>query len=215
MVETAVAGVSVEGRPLEIQTLGTGAETVMVLASIHGNEPAGTPLVGALVAELDRDSSPLQGLRLVIVPVVNPDGLARGERLNANGVDLNRNFPSTNRGTRERFGAEGLSEPESATIFRLLEDYRPARIVSIHQPLACVDWDGPALALAKAMAARCELPLRRLGSRPGSLGSYAGMDLKIPIVTLELRPGDEQLAPEALWDLYGGALMAFVTFDGG
>ncbi|MGK0435526.1 MAG: protein MpaA, partial [Planctomycetota bacterium] len=97
-----------------------------------------------------------------------------------------------NREERRRHGAKGLSEPESRALAELLDRHQPARIVSIHQPVACVDWDGPARAVAAAMADACPLPLRRLGSMPGSLGSYAGVDLGIPIVTFELRRGDQR-----------------------
>ena len=83
-----------------------------------------------------------------------------------------------------------LSEPEAAFIAALIDRYDPARIITLHQfisqhqPKGCVDWDGPARELAKEMAEASGLPLQKLGARPGSLGSYAGVELQIPTITL-------------------------------
>lgn len=205
-------GRSCDGRPIEAVTMGNGVEVVLVLASIHGSEPAGTPLVERLFEHLTAHPELLDGRTLISVPIVNPDGYAKRQRLNSNGVDLNRNFPAKNRQERRRHGVAGLSEPESRALAELLARHPPARIVSIHQPVACVDWDGPARAIAAAMADACPLPLRRLGSMPGSLGSYAGIDLGIPIVTFELRPGDEAMDATELWGDYGPAILAFLAF---
>ncbi len=58
------------------------------------------------------------------------------------------------------------------------------------------------------------LPIRKLGALPGSLGSYAGVDLRIPTITLELPRGVERLDPEDLWELYGSALVASIIHLG-
>ena len=39
------AGFSVEGRPIPYQVLGHGRDTILIIATIHGNEEAGTPLL--------------------------------------------------------------------------------------------------------------------------------------------------------------------------
>lgn len=207
-----VAGRSVENRALEYLVIGQGPDVVFILATIHGNEPAGTPLVLRLAEYLRRHPLMLRGRRLVLVPVANPDGMARNRRFNANGVDLNRNFEATNRLDGGKFGYRALSEPESRFIHLLLHQYKPDRIVSVHQPLTCVDYDGPAKALAECMAEYCDLPVRKLGARPGSLGSYAGETLSIPIVTFELPGSAGRLTPESLWSKYGNALVALVLY---
>jgi len=207
-------GQSVEGRPIVARTHGTAdaAATVLIIASIHGSEPAGTPLVERLEAWLADHPEELADRRVVIVPVANPDGYATGERYNPRGVDLNRNFPAGNRTERKIHGGAPLSEPESRALMRALRTYAPDRVVSLHQPVACVDYDGPARALAEAMSAAIEgrLPVRKIGARPGSLGSYVGVTLGRPIVTLELPEGAEVRSADALWDDYGAALIAFV-----
>jgi protein MpaA len=209
-----VSGRSVENRPLAGSEFGKGSETVLILGGIHGDEPAGTALSRRLCAHLASRPGGAAGRRVVVAPAANPDGLARGTRTNARGVDLNRNFSTRNFSSCDRHGHTPLSEPESRFIAALIEHYRPARIVTIHQPLRCVDYDGPGRELAEAMSAACGLPVRKLGARPGSLGSYAGVDRRIPIVTLELPAEASGLGGAALWQRYGPAMMAAIRFDG-
>jgi protein MpaA len=149
---------------------------------------------------------------VVIAPAVNPDGLAARTRTNARGVDLNRNYDTHNRKERARHGGKPLSEPESRYIKGLIDRFRPSRIMSIHQPIRCVDWDGPAEALARAVAEACNLPMKKLGARPGSLGSYVGLELGLPILTVELPAGDSALDPDVLLDRYREALLCFIHF---
>ncbi len=202
---------SVEGRPIEVVRVGDGAEVVLVVAGIHGNEAAGIPLVRQLVTEAEGGPEWLEGRTLVVVPEMNPDGVAADTRTNSRGVDLNRNWPAANRAERPKSGAAPLSEPESAAMARLIDEVRPARILTIHQPLACVDWNGPAADLAAAMAAACDLPAKALGGRPGSMGSHLGDERGLPIITLELpRAADDQPIDER-WARYGPALKLFVT----
>jgi len=165
-----------------------------------------------LCAYLERHPVVLKGRRVVVAPAANPDGLARNRRLNARGVDLNRNFATRNWRPRRRHGPEPLSEPEARFIADLIRRCRPARIVTIHQPKGCVDWDGPARDLAEAMARACGLPLRKLGAQPGSLGSYAGVDRQIPTITLGLPTSATQLSPRSLWRQYGEALLVAIRF---
>src|SRR4029078_5899448 len=84
---TAVAGFSAEHRPIELLHVPGAGARVLVVGSIHGNEPAVIAIVRAL-----ESSHPHADLWLV--PTLNPDGLARGTRQNAHGIDLNRNFPA-------------------------------------------------------------------------------------------------------------------------
>jgi murein peptide amidase A len=207
-----IGGRSVQRRPIVYQTLGFGPDVVLIMATIHGSEPAGTPLVRYLARYLQDNPYLLEGRTVVVVPVANPDGLAHRSRHNARGIDLNRNFAAMNRINTAVYGASGQSEPESAFIDRLLKQYRPNRIVSIHQPLNCVDYDGPARDLAERMARKCRLPLKKLGSRPGSLGAYAGETLGIPIITFEMLAGDSSLSDVQLWNHYGEALLEAVKY---
>lgn len=192
--------------------LGDGPDAIFILATIHGNEAAGTPLVRRLISHLQQNRELLTSRTVVLLPIANPDGLANGTRFNAHNVDLNRNFIAANRRGDVQGGSAALSEPEAYAIYQLTQQYSPNRIVSIHQPLACIDYDGPGQQLANHMAQYCDLPVKRLGAKPGSLGSYAGITLGVPIITFEMLENDSSLDSESLWRKYGRALLAAITF---
>jgi len=86
----AELGRSVEGREIPLATLGPAdaPARVLVVGSIHGDEPGGLAVTRRL-----RRRPPPSGVELWVIDTLNPDGLARGTRQNARGVDLNRNFP--------------------------------------------------------------------------------------------------------------------------
>ena len=65
-----------------------GKPKVVLIAGMHGNEPAPRQILQSL-----RDGDQIHGVNLWVVPTYNPDGAAAGTRKNAHGVDLNRNFP--------------------------------------------------------------------------------------------------------------------------
>lgn len=207
-----IVGKSVQNRPIMCTVVGQGEDTTFILATIHGNEPAGTPLVRRLAEYLQQRPHLLAGRKVVLLPVANPDGMAHNSRYNANGVDLNRNFAAANRRNSAQHGYSPLSEPEAAAVASLIRQYSPDHIVSIHQPSACIDYDGPAWALANHMAQHCDLPVRKLGAQSGSLGSYAGLTLQIPIITLELPGNADSLNENSLWQRYGPALVAAVIY---
>ena len=204
-----VAGHSVEGRAIPVHVRGLGPDVCLVMATIHGDESAGTPLLQRLLAHLEGHPELLRGRRVVVMPVANPDGLANGTRANANGVDVNRNFEAPGRRDGGRYGAGALSEPEAVAVRGVVRQFGPSRVLSLHQPLACVDWDGPAEGIARRVAAAADLPLRKLGTRPGSMGAWAQAS-GLALVTLELPPRVETLGADELWRRYGEAVLRFV-----
>ena len=208
----SIAGKSIENRPIVYSVLGQGTDVIFILAAIHGNERAGIPLVYRLDRYLQQNPQLLEKRKVVLLPTANPDGVARNNRYNARGIDLNRNFATANRINSSRFGRRPLSEPETRVIEQLIRQYAPDRIVSIHQPLACIDYDGPSRALANRMARYCNLPPKKIGAKPGSLGSYAGVTLGIPTITLELPRTADRFNSERLWQQYGPALVAAVAY---
>ncbi|UCD74654.1 MAG: DUF2817 domain-containing protein [Phycisphaerales bacterium] len=212
--EETIIGRTAAGRAVSCRFLGDGPETVLILAGIHGSEPAGTPLVEALHVHLRDNPRPVEGRTIVLLPAANPDGISNGTRTNAQGVDLNRNFPAGNFRPRKGNGGQPLSEPESQALHDLILGRRPRRIVSIHQPLSCVDYDGPAESLARAMAAAGDLPVRKLGLQPGSLGSWAGETLGIPTITVELPAEASRLGQNELWRRYGAMLLVAIDSEG-
>lgn len=212
IARTYIAGFSVKGRPIPYTVIGDGPEKILIIATIHGNEPAGTPLANKLKQNLKNSPSCLENRTIIIIPNANPDGYADNTRHNYRGIDLNRNFPTSNRINNNTNGVEPLCEPESRAIKKVIEKYNPSRVLSIHQPLTCIDYDGPAGLIAERMANHCDLPVRKLGARPGSLGSFLGKDLRTPIITLELPPSASKLNSEQLWQKYGNSITAFINY---
>ncbi len=208
-----IGGWSVNNRPLMVRVYGNGDDVVLLMAGIHGNEAAGVPILERLGKELMARPELLTGRTVVILPMVNPDGVKANKRRNANGVDLNRNFPADNFDATKGHGEDPLSQPESRAVLKQIEKYKPSRIVTYHQPLKCVDYDGEgAQAIAEAMGKHTDLPVKRLGGRPGSLGSYFGIDHNIPCITFELPKNANQMDTQELWDRYGQATLAAIVY---
>jgi hypothetical protein len=117
------AGVSQEGRPLPLVTLGPpGGLGVFLLARQHGDEPAGTEALLRLARDLALGPmrSLLASLRVTLLPLMNPDGAARNSRESASGENLNRNH------TR-------LTAPELRALHREFHRRRPAVTVDLHK----------------------------------------------------------------------------------
>jgi murein peptide amidase A len=187
-------GRSSEGRPIRAGRFGApGAAPLLVVAGVHGNEPS------SVEAALELGERLAQGLPSAgpvwLVPLLNPDGLLRGEKNSARGVDLNRNFPAANFSPQHRPGyspgPRPLSEPESAALAALVDREAIGAVVAVHAPFGCVNYDGPAGAWAARIAAASGWPVRAdIGyPTPGSLGSWLGIDRRLPVITLELPPG--------------------------
>ena len=186
-------GKTVKGRDINAVVYGTGAKRVLIFGGIHGDEPHTTVIARALAVNMNRDTLP-PDLTVVIVPDVNPDGLMAATRVNANGVDINRNFPSktwrSDYTEQKRYpGTQPSSEPETRAILGLLERYPPHLVVTLHAALGCMNWDGPGGPFAQVMASVNGYPLcGSLGyETPGSLGILMGIDKQVPTVTIELR----------------------------
>lgn len=169
-IETVV-GHSVKERPIICRRIGDGEYVVLMIASIHGNEAAGTPLLNDLAEHVVANPELLDGVTLILMPVVNPDGVASGKRYNARGVDLNRNFPAENRQNSSRYGLNALSEPEALAIYQVINDTLPNHIVTLHEPLQCVDYDGPAKELATVMSEHSRCPSKNSAAAPALLAA--------------------------------------------
>jgi hypothetical protein len=190
---------------------------VLLFGGIHGDELSSVSIVFRWMEILNRHHSGLFHWR--VIPALNPDGLLLQppQRMNARGVDLNRNFPSpdwhseapayweqrTGKNPRRYPGPAPLSEPESRYLAEEIESFRPDVIVAVHAPLEVLDFDGPPEPPRKLGS----LWLDPMGTYPGSLGRWAGLHLGLPIVTIELGSAGTMPSPGeqlAMWtDLVG------------
>jgi protein MpaA len=201
-------GESVEGRPIEMVQFGGLASPVLVMAAIHGDEPTSKYVADRLIERLTSDGVE----NVVVIPCANPDGLEADQRINSNGVDLNRNFPATNwkhtHPGRNFGGTKPLSEPETKALLDVFTSLTPRLIISIHSmDKPCDNYDGPGEAIAQLMSRHNHYPVRdNIGyPTPGSLGSWAGIDRQIPIITLEL---PRHQAGEEAWKDNRDAILA-------
>lgn len=197
-------GRSVEGRTIHAFVFDGAGPAILILGGFHGDEPSSVYVAQRLADLLKAQPDLRRGRHVILVPNVNPDGYVRGTRRNARDVDLNRNFPTQNwessdAGSRYYGGPAPLSEPESRLVHDLVNEVRPAAIITIHaigRDRQCNNYDGPGRDLAELMARYNGYPPEAsIGyPTPGSFGTWAGQELQIPTLTLELpaAASDEQ-----------------------
>jgi protein MpaA len=161
-------GHSVLGRPLVARSVGpdTAQRRILLMGCIHGNECAGLAIIRALAHR-----RPPAGVQLWLVGELNPDGTAAGTRQNADGVDLNRNFPSQWRPVTSPTyysGPHPLSEPESRAAVRLIRRIHPALTIWYHQHQDLVDLAGGDRGAARRYARLAHLRATCLPFLPGT-----------------------------------------------
>lgn len=181
----------------DIKPRATPRLKILVLGGIHGDEMTSSTIVFDWI-ERARKVNPMD-IHWRMLPLVNPDGLIKqpSTRVNAHGVDLNRNFPTkdwkakslqywvqkTGSDPRRYPGTAPLSEPETRWVHNHVDGFKPDLIVSIHAPYGVLDFDGPPPPPSKLGG----LLLDQVGIYPGSLGNYGGVDKNVPVVTVELK----------------------------
>jgi len=210
-----VIGTSVEGRPIEATEYGSGDWRVYLIAGIHGDERPGVENVERMRDLLETESLP--NVRLRMVADANPDGTANDTRKNARGVDLNRNWPASNFSSAQGRGSAPLSEPETAAVFADMERFQPDLIIVLHAARRgpYVNYDGPARPLASRFADAAEEVQEGWHAKgemgyptPGSIGSLVGVDRGMPILTVELKRGQESTQA---WPSLRAGLKAVLT----
>ena len=208
-------GTSVKGRPLRVASIGHGPRRVLWIGGIHGDEREGRVATEELPTAFVGVPGAVDRVTLTILEDANPDGTAMKTRGNANGVDLNRNYPAKNFKPVRAFGIKPLSQPESRVVHDLILDGNFDLVIVAHswRDDHFINYDGPAAAAASAalFAARSGYPVRDSGDMsptPGSLGSWVGRTLNVPILTLEYHRGRD---PWAAWEETRIAIVAVIV----
>jgi hypothetical protein len=205
-------GHSHEGRELRVRRIGRGPRRVLWIGGIHGNEREGALATAELPDALARVPGALEQVTLTILEDVNPDGTAHNARGNARGIDLNRNYPATNFLPGATFGKRPLDQPEAKALHDLVRAERPHLVIVAHswRNDHFINYDGPAVHLAELFASRSGYrvkPSDKIAPTPGSLGSWVGRTLGVPILTLEYERG---IDPLAAWLETRSAILAVV-----
>lgn len=168
---------------------------ILAIATIHGDEGPSGSVARAWMSRLQK-LDPRNTWR--VIPVANPDGLKLKTRTNANGVDLNRNFPTSDwsdlaliqwqekqNGRPRRYPGPGpASEIETQCLVQHIQQFKPDFIISVHTPLGVLDFDGPPV---QGKPQFQPLPWISLGHFPGSLGRYMWKENDVPVLTIELK----------------------------
>jgi murein peptide amidase A len=194
-------GHSVRDRAIKAIVFGSGSFRVLFIGGTHGNE-YGTGVAKAFARWLLAHPAQIpDGVQIHIIRCQNPDGLWSWTRGNARGVDLNRNYPTSNWSSRldprDPSGMMGLtggsrpgSEPETRAVLRYLKKGF-ARVVGLHSTAGLIDWNGTGgRRIARRMSRLCGLPLGHLGYQAyihGSLGQFFPQRYHHPTITVELR----------------------------
>ena len=170
----SIIGFSLAARPIEVYRFGVGEKEYLIVAGIHGGYEGNTiALANELITYINENPGVIPSdVTLYIIRNVNPDGEARDDgvdgRVNNNGVDLNRNFPSEN-WTKDwdrdgcwiyrptTGGPYGGSEPESRSVMGFIHNHEIEALISYHSAALGVfpggdPWTGPSKRLADGLA---------------------------------------------------------------
>lgn len=118
-------GESIQGRDLNLITLGSGPTNIFLWSQMHGDEPTATQAIFDLLNFFDSDDfevekkSILDNLTLHFLPMLNPDGAEVFQRRNALGIDINRD-------------ALRLQSPEGRTLKRVRDSLDAAFGFNLH-----------------------------------------------------------------------------------
>ncbi|NNJ08888.1 peptidase M14 [Chloroflexales bacterium ZM16-3] len=206
-------GLSGQGRPIQVVQVGDGPRKLVVVGDTHGGPEANTYRLTLQLIDHFRASPEAvpPGVRLYLIPTINPDGLEIGTRFDGVGVDLNRNMNTdldtcaendwspTVQGARGIVSDTGGPYPDSQTEVRLIRAFLldASGAIFIHSnaglvfPAFCEH--APSITMAQAYAAGAGYEYSRYWPSyniTGGMNDWAG-SLGIAAITPELVTGDD------------------------
>jgi protein MpaA len=194
-MKTFILGATSTGLPIPGYRFGPSpGPHVLVLGGVHGDEKEGVEACLGLVHRWSK-GFPFR-LRVTVVPAFNMDGVLRASRLNARGVDLNRNMATndwSSEVTNPRYnpGPAANSEPETQVLVKWLDEHKPVIIFSMHSWHPILNTNGNCAREAQAIAQWTGYKIDdSIGyPTPGCLGTYCGLEREMPTITYEIERG--------------------------
>ena len=206
------------GKDISLYCHGAGSLKALLIGGVHGDEPEGFHLAKSFSKKLEDASLALdERVQVYICERLNPDGCEKLRRTNHHNVDLNRNLPSKDwqadfEKVRYYPGPKANSEIESKVTVKLIHKIKPDLVISLHSyEKVMLNYNGPCKGLAESMSLQNGLPAKSdIGyPTPGSLGSYAGWERKIPTITLEILRGQGE---REVWEKHSEALRSALEY---
>jgi protein MpaA len=202
------SGTSVEGDELKAFRSEKKAPTyTYLMAGTHGDEVEGVYLLQQLYKWLKNDVEDAP-CSFVVLPILNVDGYRASTRVNAHGVDLNRNYPTECWTSEEREakyfpGAAPLSEPENVFLDKLFQKFPPHLIVSFHSWKPFINFNGDCEEAANFISKFNSYEV--LGDieghpTPGSLGEYGPQKYNSPVLTFECPVISDEITLKDIWN---------------
>ncbi len=191
---------------------------LLLIGGVHGDEPEGVELAQQTLRWLQSEPNTLQ-TPWALIPCLNPDGVALRQRMNANAVDLNRNYPSADwspEAAKARYnpGPHPGSENEIQALVKLIQVMQPRMIIHFHSYKPCIVYAGnEALPVAELLGdATGYKVIPDIGyPTPGSLSSYAWTDLGIPVICIEEEDGVDRTT---IWPRFHNVVKGIIqNFD--
>ena len=182
------------GLPIPAYRFSNSGAKVLILGGVHGDEVEGVIAANGLLKAFEHEFN--YKLDLTLVPSFNLDGVLHRTRVNARGVDLNRNLPTKDwspeiKTPRYHPGPFPNSEPENQALTNFLELEKPQMIFSLHSWNPMLNVNGDCLAEAECLHQHTGYRIDTdIGyPTPGSLGTYAGLERQSPTLTYEIERG--------------------------
>jgi protein MpaA len=222
-------------RPLIFASFGgSKSNCILFLGGVHADELPTVYVLLKFASYIQDNPKFFQDKCIIIAPLINPDGFFSKPptRVNANGIDLNRNFPTHDwqasawrqwkrkcqSNKRYYPGKKPGSEQETLFQMALIKRFKPQKILTMHSPLGFYDFDGPSSDLdsferwLEEVSKETKHPLKKFGYFPGSLGNYAGHERNIFTLTLEL-PSSEPARGAEYFNKFQPAIVKFFNLQ--
>lgn len=202
-------GTSVEGRVLSLLRAGTGPRRVMLWSQMHGDEPTATQalldIMNGLILWKDERwmKEMLNDITILMLPLLNPDGAERRERLNAAGININRD-------------ALALASPEARVLRTAFDRYRPDFGFNLHDQSLSSVGEAPVATTLALLAPPPTADRKTTSTRLRAIRLAAHIARMVgPMAGGNVTRYDDAFEPRAFGDWFQAAGMSTVLIESG